>query len=126
MQTRAQVVAEAAKQVWVQIQSTYRAQLARRRLLKLKAAATASKFILGWVARSRTRERCRQARNLLSRNMSFILNPYDATLDLSDKEDRKMFEFGTKGLEESQQFNGKKEIFNDFAKLIGHKMKEIQ
>eukprot|EP00957_Ditylum_brightwellii_P061717 4683214-Ditylum_brightwellii.AAC.1 len=37
-----------------------------------------------------------------------------------------MFKIGTKGLEESQQFNGKKETFNNFAKLIGHKMKEIQ
>eukprot|EP00957_Ditylum_brightwellii_P062768 4763546-Ditylum_brightwellii.AAC.1 len=37
-----------------------------------------------------------------------------------------MFELGTKGLEESQRFNRKKETFNNFAKLIGHKMKEIQ
>eukprot|EP00957_Ditylum_brightwellii_P136296 10394663-Ditylum_brightwellii.AAC.1 len=58
--------------------------------------------------------------------MAFILNPYDATLDLSDKEDRKMFKIRTKGLEESQRFNGKKGSFNDFAKLIGHKMKEIR
>eukprot|EP00957_Ditylum_brightwellii_P063275 4802058-Ditylum_brightwellii.AAC.1 len=58
--------------------------------------------------------------------MAFILNPYGATLDLSDKEDRKMFEIGTKDLEESQQFNRKKETFNNFAKLICHKMKEIQ
>eukprot|EP00957_Ditylum_brightwellii_P203939 15336852-Ditylum_brightwellii.AAC.1 len=31
--------------------------------------------------------------------MSFILNPYDNALDLSDKEDRKLFENGAKGLE---------------------------
>eukprot|EP00957_Ditylum_brightwellii_P138367 10546494-Ditylum_brightwellii.AAC.1 len=37
-----------------------------------------------------------------------------------------MFEIGTKGLEESQQFNGKKETFNNFTKLIDHKMKDIQ
>eukprot|EP00957_Ditylum_brightwellii_P196372 14961783-Ditylum_brightwellii.AAC.1 len=58
--------------------------------------------------------------------MVFILNPYDAALDLLDKEDRKMFEIRTKGLEESQRFDGKKGSFNNFAKLIGHKMKEIR
>eukprot|EP00957_Ditylum_brightwellii_P111257 8483737-Ditylum_brightwellii.AAC.1 len=107
MQTRAQEVAEAAKQACVQIQSAYKTWFARRRLLELKAAAMVSKFILSRVARARTRERCRQARfrqtrNLLSRNMVFMLNPYNATLDLSDKEVRKMFKLGTKGLEESQ------------------------
>eukprot|EP00957_Ditylum_brightwellii_P082464 6269798-Ditylum_brightwellii.AAC.1 len=58
--------------------------------------------------------------------MAFILNPYNTTLDLLDKEDRKMFEIGTKGLEELQRFNGQTETFNNFAKLISHKMKDIQ
>eukprot|EP00957_Ditylum_brightwellii_P037466 2833797-Ditylum_brightwellii.AAC.1 len=58
--------------------------------------------------------------------MAFILNPYDAILDLSNKEDRKMFKLGMKGLEEKQRFNGRKEAFNDFSKLIGHKMKEVR
>eukprot|EP00957_Ditylum_brightwellii_P060584 4600539-Ditylum_brightwellii.AAC.1 len=37
-----------------------------------------------------------------------------------------MFELGTKGLEETQRFNGRKEAFHDFSKLIGHKMKEVR
>ena len=30
--------------------------------------------------------------------MSFILNPFDTKLDLTNKEDRNIFESGTKGL----------------------------
>eukprot|EP00957_Ditylum_brightwellii_P171463 13053023-Ditylum_brightwellii.AAC.1 len=37
-----------------------------------------------------------------------------------------MFEIRMKGLEELQRFNRKKRSFNNFAKLIGHKMKEIR
>eukprot|EP00957_Ditylum_brightwellii_P068749 5218504-Ditylum_brightwellii.AAC.1 len=58
--------------------------------------------------------------------MEFISNPNNATLELSDEEDRNMIKIGTKGLEEFQQFNRKKETFNNFAKLIGHRMKEIR
>eukprot|EP00957_Ditylum_brightwellii_P040262 3046746-Ditylum_brightwellii.AAC.1 len=35
-----------------------------------------------------------------------------------------MFEIGTKGLDEKQRFNGRKDGFNNFLKLIGHKMRE--
>ena len=40
---------------------------------------------------------------------TFILNPYDVTLDLRDKEDRKIFKDGCKGLKETELFDGKKE-----------------
>eukprot|EP00957_Ditylum_brightwellii_P024114 1818424-Ditylum_brightwellii.AAC.1 len=41
--------------------------------------------------------------------MSFVLNPYDNALDLLDKEGRKLFKSGCKGLEPAQQFDGRKE-----------------
>ena len=50
--------------------------------------------------------------------MAFLLNLYDATLDLSDKEDRKLYESGYKGLHKDQRFNGSKEKFREFAKLL--------
>eukprot|EP00957_Ditylum_brightwellii_P013136 992677-Ditylum_brightwellii.AAC.1 len=108
MRTRSQVGAETAKNiVSVLIQSAVRIRLAKKKCSRLRAGA-------------------RRTRNLLLRNMAFILNPYNTILDLSNKEDRKMFELGTKELEEKRRFNGRKEAFNDFAKLIGHKMKEIR
>eukprot|EP00957_Ditylum_brightwellii_P117591 8968128-Ditylum_brightwellii.AAC.1 len=57
--------------------------------------------------------------------MSFILNPYNNTLDLSDKDDRKLFLTGSKGLETAQRFDGEKESFSDFAKLVGHRIKNV-
>eukprot|EP00957_Ditylum_brightwellii_P170995 13017195-Ditylum_brightwellii.AAC.2 len=58
--------------------------------------------------------------------MSFILNPYNNALDLSDEEDRKLFETGSKGLESAQQFDGRKETFNDFLKLVSHQLKKVR
>ena len=107
MRTRSQGRAGTAEnEASVLIQNTVRIRLAKKK-------------------RSRLRSRARTTRNPVLGNMAFILNPYDAILDLSNKEDRKMFEIGTKGLDEKQRFNGRKEAFNDFSKLIGHKMKEV-
>eukprot|EP00957_Ditylum_brightwellii_P043426 3292609-Ditylum_brightwellii.AAC.1 len=58
--------------------------------------------------------------------MSFILNLNDNTLDLSDKEDRKLFENNSKGLETALRFNGRKETFNNFLKLVSHQIKKVR
>ena len=50
--------------------------------------------------------------------MAFILNPYDLLLDLHDKDDRKLFKDGCKGLKEKELFDGKKENYGDFVKLL--------
>ena len=50
--------------------------------------------------------------------MAFLLNPYEADLDLSDKEDRKLFAEASKGLKDGNLFDGKRENFSTFSKLI--------
>ena len=50
--------------------------------------------------------------------MAFILNPYDADLDLNDKDDRKLFQDGCKGLKDDQLLDGKKENYSTFSKLL--------
>ena len=49
---------------------------------------------------------------------SFLLNPYDATLNLADKDDRKIFQEGCKGLKDKEIFDGKKLNYGNFVKLI--------
>eukprot|EP00957_Ditylum_brightwellii_P208060 15355667-Ditylum_brightwellii.AAC.1 len=58
--------------------------------------------------------------------MSFILNPYDNALDLSDKDDRKLSKTRYKGLESAQRFDGRKESFNNFAKVVSHQIKKVR
>ena len=53
-----------------------------------------------------------------SRMSAFLLNPYDAILDLNSKEDRKLFQDGCEGLKEKDLFDGRREAYSDFAKLI--------
>ena len=57
--------------------------------------------------------------------MAFILNPYDATLDLTDRDDRKLFEVGCKGLETKDAFDGKKAKYSEFVKLLEKEFKDI-
>ena len=49
---------------------------------------------------------------------SFLLNPYDATLNLVDKDDRKLFKEGSKGLKDKHIFDSKKVNYGNFVKLI--------
>ena len=49
---------------------------------------------------------------------SFLLNLYDTTLNLADKDNRKIFQEGCKGLKESYIFDGKKQDYRNFEKLI--------
>ena len=53
---------------------------------------------------------------------AFFLNPYSQVLDLTDKSHLKLYTDGCKGLDKELQFDGKKEKYNDFVKLIGQKM----
>ena len=47
----------------------------------------------------------------------FLLNPYDAPLDLADKDDRKLYQEACKGLRDKDLFNGKRENYSNFLKL---------
>ena len=57
--------------------------------------------------------------------MAFILNPFDIDLDLSDKDDRKRFEEASKGLSEKSFFNGKRETFAAFSKLMEKEFNDV-
>ena len=44
---------------------------------------------------------------------TFLLNPYDADLDLANKDDRKLFQDASKGFSAKEEiFDGKKENFS--------------
>ena len=57
---------------------------------------------------------------------SFLLNPYDAVLDLADKEDRKLFQESCKGLPEKSLFDGQKHHYQDFVKLTEKELKKFE
>ena len=62
-----------------------------------------------------------------STKMTFLLNPYDAKLDLEgSKDDRKLFQEACKGHEGSDKFSGKKTTYNDFVKLIGKSFEDVR
>ena len=48
----------------------------------------------------------------------FLLNPYDTPMDLTDKDDQKLYQEACKGLKEKKLFDGKKENYSNFIKLI--------
>lgn len=49
---------------------------------------------------------------------SFLLNPYNITLNLSDKDNKKLLKEGYIVLEEFDIFYGKKQYYRNFVKLI--------
>ena len=49
---------------------------------------------------------------------TFLLNPYDATLNLNNKDDRKLFQDACKGLKEKDLYGGERDKYSDFVKLI--------
>ena len=59
-------------------------------------------------------------------NTAFLLNPYKADLDLSDKDDRKLFAEASKGLKEENLFDGKRENFSTFSKLIEKEFHDVR
>ena len=54
----------------------------------------------------------------LRATMAFILNPFQADIDLSNKEDKKLFEKGCEGLAKEDKFDGKREKYTTFMKLM--------
>ena len=54
--------------------------------------------------------------------MAFMISPYKQVLDLTDKSHLKLFTDGCKGLPTEVKFNGTREKYGDFAKLIGKAM----
>ena len=58
--------------------------------------------------------------------MAFLINPYDADLNLSDKEDRKLFKDGCVGLKEADLFDGKKENYVNFTKLLEKELESVR
>eukprot|EP00957_Ditylum_brightwellii_P126750 9661420-Ditylum_brightwellii.AAC.1 len=58
--------------------------------------------------------------------MFFILNPYNNVLDPFSKDNMKLFKTGSKGPKEAQRFDGRKELFNNFTKLMSHKIEKVR
>ena len=58
--------------------------------------------------------------------MAFCLNPYDVTLDLRNKDDRKIYLDGCKGLDKEDLFDGSKEKYKDFVKLMKKPMEDVR
>jgi len=58
--------------------------------------------------------------------MFFQLSPYDAVLDLSKNEDRKLYLEATNGLKEANLFSGKKMEFDKISKLMGKAFKDVR
>eukprot|EP00957_Ditylum_brightwellii_P106423 8119336-Ditylum_brightwellii.AAC.1 len=56
---------------------------------------------------------------------TFILNPYNGDINLSNKEERKLYNTGCTGVKKEQRFDRSKERFSDFQKLIGHQMNNL-
>ena len=58
--------------------------------------------------------------------MAFCINPYDVTLDLRNKDDRKIYLDGCKGLDKDDLFDGSKEKYKDFVKLMKKPMEDVR
>ena len=52
------------------------------------------------------------------KNMTFLLNPYDKELDISTKEGLQLYGTAKKGLEKEDRFDGTKEKYSKFVKLM--------
>eukprot|EP00957_Ditylum_brightwellii_P154627 11768473-Ditylum_brightwellii.AAC.1 len=55
-----------------------------------------------------------------------ILNPYTWDIDISNKEGRKLYAAGCVEVEKEQRFNGLKEKFSDFLKMIEDQTNDLQ
>eukprot|EP00957_Ditylum_brightwellii_P080175 6097905-Ditylum_brightwellii.AAC.1 len=91
-----------------QIQKLFRGLLKRRRLSSIANSGSISTV------------------SAVISKMSFILNPYDANLDLGNKDNQKLFVDATRGLPKGQKFDGKKESFLVYIKLIGHLLGDLR
>ena len=75
----------------------------------------AASLILQNFVRNRLRTRIRV--NPVN-TMAFILNPYEADINLNTKEDRKLFKEGCAGLAEDDKFKGDRKSYTKFFKLL--------
>ena len=64
----------------------------------------------------------RRARNMVA----FILNPYNAGLDLVDRDDYKLSAEVSKGLKEEDILSGNKIIYNNFVNLTKKGCKDVR
>ena len=53
-----------------------------------------------------------------SARISFVLNPYNEILYLANKYDRSLFSDGYKGVKPEDVFDGKRQNYRNFVKLI--------
>ena len=58
--------------------------------------------------------------------MVFFINPYDADLNLADKDDRKLFKDGCRGLKDEDLFDGKKENYTNFTKHMENEFDSVR
>ena len=58
--------------------------------------------------------------------MAFLINPYDADLNLADKDDRKLFKDGCSGLKEEDLFDGKREDYVNFTNLMENELEPVR
>ena len=54
--------------------------------------------------------------------MAFLINPYDANLNLGDKDDRRLLKDRSAGLKDKYLFDGEKENYVNFTKLIENEL----
>jgi len=59
-----------------------------------------------------------RARPARPKKITFSLNPFDRDLNLTNKDNRKLFKDGYKELKEENKSDGKREIYINFMKLI--------
>ena len=58
--------------------------------------------------------------------MPFILNPYDANLELTNRDYRKLFQDACKGLKDEDRFTGKKAEYHNFSKMIEKSFEDLR
>jgi len=87
--------------------------------------AVAGRFIAR-ALQGRIRTRIAERGIRLRATMSFILNPFQSDIDLSNKEDKKLFEKGCEGLAKEDKFDGKREKYTTFMKLMKVAIKGVK
>ena len=65
------------------------------------------------------RDFCARKTNRRSAKMVFFLNPYDKKIDLSSRDGLKLYADAKRGLEKEDRFDGSKEKYSKFSKLMG-------
>ena len=77
-----------------------------------------------WAAYNRSR--ASTTTNITSTIATFKTNSYDRLLNLDKVSDLKLYKEAVKGLEKDDKFDGKKEHFDTFQKLMGKSFREVK